>query len=386
MFQKSLVLCLVSFMIQGSAFGATIYNLTDLGTLGGNSSTGAAINDNGKATGSSTLPGGETRAFLWEPDFGMQNLGTAGSGDSNGRDINNNDHIVGDTGGQAFRWTSDGMVLLDPANNGVANDLNENNEVVGSRVVSTANRAIRWSETNILTSPLPVSNATGEAINGNGQFAGRLGSSGGFYSDGSSATGLGSFNPSDINDSRLAAGSAGLDAALFDIDTNTLLTLGKLSPSDSLARAFGINNAGTAVGESLGTGAFIYKSDLGMVSLSTLLDSSGSGYTILAAFDINNQDQIIATALLAGQNRAVILTPIQVPEPAFGHLPIKLVAGAFAAATKAIAAACDRRDVCDATTEIEVGGRTLSFKKADADTVDAVVSQIEAITDSEESE
>ena len=90
-------------MIQGSAFGTTIYSLTDLGTLGGNSSTGPAINDNGKATGSSTLPGGQTRACLWDNVAGMQNLGTAGSGNSNGKDINNNDQIVGDTNGQAFR-------------------------------------------------------------------------------------------------------------------------------------------------------------------------------------------------------------------------------------------------------------------------------------------
>jgi probable HAF family extracellular repeat protein len=47
-----------------------------LGTLGGSSSAGNAINEAGAAVGFSDLASGEVRAFLWRPDRGMQSLGT----------------------------------------------------------------------------------------------------------------------------------------------------------------------------------------------------------------------------------------------------------------------------------------------------------------------
>lgn len=47
------------------AYAATIYSLVDLGTLGGTSSFGTAINDAGTAVGYSTLVGGETRTFIF---------------------------------------------------------------------------------------------------------------------------------------------------------------------------------------------------------------------------------------------------------------------------------------------------------------------------------
>jgi probable HAF family extracellular repeat protein len=52
-------------LASGSAL-ATSFRLTDLGTLGGPSSQGVALNASGQATGSSTRADGEAHAFLWD--------------------------------------------------------------------------------------------------------------------------------------------------------------------------------------------------------------------------------------------------------------------------------------------------------------------------------
>ena len=74
--------------------------MQDLGTLGGTNSTATAINDLGEVVGYSGLAGGgETHAFLWTPQHGMQDLGTARSYDpSIALGINNNGLIAGYSG------------------------------------------------------------------------------------------------------------------------------------------------------------------------------------------------------------------------------------------------------------------------------------------------
>ena len=51
--------------------------LLDLGTLGGKSSEGVAINASGQVTGSAYTADGELHAFLWDGTT-MQDLGTLG--------------------------------------------------------------------------------------------------------------------------------------------------------------------------------------------------------------------------------------------------------------------------------------------------------------------
>ena len=67
--------------------------ITDLGTLGGTSSTALGINSGGQVVGRSTTPAGEVRPFLWESGSGMTSLGTLG-----GDDVNNAAHDVNDVG------------------------------------------------------------------------------------------------------------------------------------------------------------------------------------------------------------------------------------------------------------------------------------------------
>ena len=99
-------------LAPGTALAAPAYTITDLGTLGGDSSEGTGINAGGQVTGlSSTADGGRSHAFVWHPATGMRDLGTAGGTNSFGRGINAGGQVtgVGDSG--AFLW--DGTDMLD---------------------------------------------------------------------------------------------------------------------------------------------------------------------------------------------------------------------------------------------------------------------------------
>jgi len=89
----------------------------DLGTLGGNSGVGFAINNLGQVVGASSLPdNSRSEPFLWTQSGGMQDLGGLGSGTDNAAlAINHNTAIVGRScldslnhSCHAFLWTQAG--------------------------------------------------------------------------------------------------------------------------------------------------------------------------------------------------------------------------------------------------------------------------------------
>lgn len=99
-------------------------------------------------------------------------------------------------------------------------------------------------------------------------------------------------------------------AALADVPAGYTITV--LGGAGTTADALGLNNLGQIVGES--EGAFLY-SDGVVYDLNTLAAHDGS-LTLTSARDINDRDEIIATACDTGGGcYSVLLSPVPEPSP-----------------------------------------------------------------------
>jgi probable HAF family extracellular repeat protein len=148
-----LVASVIAFVpVLASARAVAAPQMTDLGTLGGNSSVANDVNESGQIVGAATLPNGETHAFLFTPWVGrMVDLGTVlGGRVSIANAISNRGQIVGGalpepgTGdGRAFIWDQGVMTALPdlPGLTGSqANDVNDIGVVVGV----CGSHPVRW--------------------------------------------------------------------------------------------------------------------------------------------------------------------------------------------------------------------------------------------------
>jgi probable HAF family extracellular repeat protein len=91
--------------------------MTDLGTLGGATSTANAIAGDGRVVGTAQTAEGEFHAFAWDAAGGMDDLGTLGGSRSEATDVNDAGQIVGnsDTANDdqhAFLFDMDGLTDL----------------------------------------------------------------------------------------------------------------------------------------------------------------------------------------------------------------------------------------------------------------------------------
>jgi hypothetical protein len=317
MFKKIILFLLAVALSDSIVFADYVFSLVVIGPAG-TSSAGVALNNSGQATGTFDSGGGITNSFFWD-GLTSTAIPSSGAGSTLARDVSSNGTVVGSGNSQPIRWDStNGITVLGPAY-GEANGINSSGAVIGTRELGSADRTNLWSPSNALTSPYPTANSRGVAINDNGNFVGTTaGGTVGYYSPSSASprVSLGTFLPTDMTNDRVLSGSLGSDAAILTIDTNSLVNIGKLFPSDTFASALGLNNSLTAVGVSQGSGAFIYDSTFGMRGLTGLLDSQFAGWTILSASDINDNGMIVATGRFNGVDQAVLLTNITaVPEP-----------------------------------------------------------------------
>lgn len=132
----------------------SVGGVLELGTLGGAESSALDINGNGQIVGWSSLPNGDTRAFLWSPGTGMRSLGTLGGENSVAYGINDRGEVVGTSQlsnrlWRAFLWSPTGGMRDLGALSGLnseALDINESGVVVGTDNTTGSKRAFVWTE------------------------------------------------------------------------------------------------------------------------------------------------------------------------------------------------------------------------------------------------
>ena len=91
---------------QSTAAPRFRYTVTDLGTLGEDTSRANGINNNGQVVGELETSGGIEHPFLWDGTRGMQDLGGLGKGPGSAIAINDAGQVVGESCPQAAACTS----------------------------------------------------------------------------------------------------------------------------------------------------------------------------------------------------------------------------------------------------------------------------------------
>jgi probable HAF family extracellular repeat protein len=361
---------LLSTLVTCTAFRAAAaalppaYRVTDLGTLGGNYSSGAGINASGQVTGSSVTGDTEMHAFVWTPTTPngasgtMHDVGTLG-GYGVGWVINASGQVAGysyTTGGaaqHAFLWTP----TTPNGGSGTMHDLgtfggpdtyafgiNDSGHVTGRSDLPVDTHAFLYDGTMHDLGALGRFGSFGQGINASGQVTGSSfvtghiaqhamlwtpttpnGASGVMHDlgtlGGAHSAGFGINASGQVTGQSYLTGGSTTHAFLWTPTTpngasGAMQDLGTLG--GFLSRGKGINASGQVVGSSYLTGdaaehAFLYTSGNGMVDLNSLIDPL-SGWKLLEARGINDAGQISGHGLFSGRLGAFLLTPV--PEPA----------------------------------------------------------------------
>jgi len=341
------------------------YTITDLGTLGGATSTACGINEGGQVVGRSAIATGQLHAFLWEAGT-MTDLGTLPQDAfSNARSINNRGQVIGDStmaGGPPFHaalWQNGGVTPLGVLPGGFASfaiGINNRGQLVGaSRTADRDVHAFLWQDGEIADLGTLLASdhqSVARAINSRGQIVGNSSLAIGdppqspnraFVLEDNIFTDLGTLggnwaiafsineNGQIVGGSYTAAGGVHgflwQDGAMIDLGTfggissanqpsltyscNLPTHFGTLGTTFSLAN--GINNRGQVVGRSITPNgedhAFIWTDGV----MSDLNDEipGGSGWTLIEAESINGGGQIVGYGVVNNQTHAFLLTPIE---------------------------------------------------------------------------
>jgi len=365
---KYLRISLVGFLLLGTAtsnaWGAVLYTVTDLGTLGGTASGAWGVNNSGQVVGWAATSGGVWHAFRTAANqpinTATDDLGALDSSSSQAWGINDSGQVVGfsyTSGGPAHGFRTAPNQRINPGTDDLgtlggtrsyANAINASGQVVGESDVApqtthshafrtAANQPINPATDDLGTLGGTMSYAYG--INDSGQVVGRSNLPGdmsehAFLWSNGQMTDLGTLGGRRseafaINNGGQVVGGAytiGADPRFqhaFRTAPNQPINpatddLGTLGGWESLA--YGINDRGQVVGYAYTDAsgghavynAFLYSGSGPMLDLNNLIDPA-SGWTLTGATGINDSGQIVGYGTHSGQEHTFLMTPI--PEP-----------------------------------------------------------------------
>lgn len=348
------------------------YTVTDLGTLGGTTSSGTALSDTSQVSGSAYIADDAAQNAFLSGANGAQplvNLGTLGGSDSFGQAINSSGQVAGTSSMptafvfHAFVTGPNGAGLTDLSTLGGALSygygINGDGRVAGYS--STADGSTLHAFLSVSRGGLQDlgtlpggTNSFGLAVNASGQVTGYSGTasgnnhafisgtSGGVLRDLGTLGGSSSVGAA-INDSGQVVGRSevsGIGQHAFRSEANggPLLDLNTLGGYSSFGE--GINSAGAVVGYSYlrdnsTQHAFLYTTTYGLLDLNNLL-TPGSGWVLTDARAISNQGRITGIGTVGGSAHAFLLVPVLPPlsissiaKLSNGHMLITGTGGAF---------------------------------------------------------
>jgi uncharacterized membrane protein len=336
---KSILISAITLFVAAWANADVLYNISDLGTLGGNFSYVYSINNTGQVVGQSADLYQVFRACLFNTQSHNNiNLGSVpGQPESVASSINDSGQIVGYAGNRA--------VLFDPTGNGNNTDLgigqarsiNNNGQIVGGDDLATIYDPT-GNGNNLTLGTLGVGWSIAYANNDIGQIVGTAHRSSDYHAclfdpsgngnniDLGNLGGTGGTNSEaySINNNGLAVGIAYIGdgiyyshACLFDLN-NGNTDLGTLGGRES--EAWSINDNGVIVGRALTASGESHATLFDSTGLGNNIDlnaviSPESNWLLYNAYGVNNNGWIIGLGINPeGHGSAYLLTPV--PEPA----------------------------------------------------------------------
>ncbi len=326
---------LAILILVAPGFGASFalqYEVVSLGTLGGISSEGFALNGTGVAVGRSALPSSVLSGFIFD-GFSSSNLSwAAGAFESQARDVNESGTAAGTSytgqGARATVWENGQASLPGTLGGGASygNAVNDRGQLVGGSTTSSGAGHAFMYENGTWTD---IGSLWGDAwsaaydINNSGSVTGVRETAPGvfrsFIWDGVSVITLDTLGGTSsygfaISSDGSVVGNASVASGHMHgylYAGGVMIDLGTLGGDSSYA--YGINDAGWVVGHSWLAGgstmhAYVWI-DGQMVDLNNVLVGA-AGWELLEAYDINSSGQIVGTGLYQGQRTGFRLDPI----------------------------------------------------------------------------